>query len=209
MYHPANEEVEAYVAGSLSAADRATLESHLAGCPECTTEVEEWRALFAALAALPQIEPTPGFADRVMAQVRVIQPWHVRVAAMLRRFLPTTTKGWLLLSAILALPLVTLGGAVTWLASRPWLSLGDLWIYLGFRLEEFMAGVARQLAVLVLGNQTSISVLKGIHQTMTSIGAPGVGIAALVGAAVMTLSVWTLYQNLFRESTRGGSHATT
>lgn len=209
MLHPATEEVEAYVAGSLSAADRATLESHLAGCPECTAEVEEWRALFAGLAALPQIEPSPGFADRVMAQVRVRQPWHVRIVIMLRRFLPSTTGGWLLATAILALPVLTMGGALTWLISRPWLSLGDLWTYLGFRAEEFMTAIVRRVAIMILENQTSLSILEWVHQTMTAIGAPGVGIAALIGAVVMTLSVWTLYQNLFRDSTRGGSHATT
>lgn len=209
MYHPATEEVEAYVAGSLSAADRATFESHLAGCPECAAEVEEWRALFAGLAALPRIEPSPGFADRVMAQVRIHRPWYVHAAAMLRRILPTTTRGWMLVTAILALPVVTMGGAVTWLISRPWLSLGDLWIYLGHRAEEAMASLVRWLAVLVLESQASQSILKWIHQILIAIGAPGVGIAALVGAMAMTLSVWTLYQNLFRESTRGGSHATT
>lgn len=209
MFHPATEEVEAYVAGSLSAADRATLESHLAGCPECTAEIEEWRALFAGLAALPHLEPSPGFADRVMADIQIHQPWQARLAALLRRLLPSSTGGWFLVTAIHALPALTMGGALTWLLSRPWLSLDELWIYLGFRAEGLLASLVRRMAVLVLDNQTTLRLLDGAQQTLTSIGVPGVGIAALIGAALMTLSVWTLYQNLFRHSTRGGSHATT
>lgn len=209
MFHPATKEVEAYVAGSLSAADRATLESHLAGCPECTAEVEEWRALFAGLAVLPHLEPSPGFADRVMANIQLHQPWQVRVAALLRRLLPSSTGGWFLVTAILALPVLTMGGALTWLISRPGLSLDELWIYLGFRAENLLVSLVRRIAVLVLENQTSLRLFDGVQQTLTSIGAPGIGVAALIGAALMMLSIWTLYQNLFRHSTRGGSHATT
>jgi anti-sigma factor RsiW len=209
MLHPASEEVEAYVAGSMSDADRAVLESHLIGCEQCTTEVEEWRALFTGLAALPYLDPTPGFADRVMAGVRIHQPWPARVAALLRRLAPTTTMGWFLVTAIVSLPVLTMGGALTWLLSRPWLSLDALWIFITFRAEAALFGIAKRAGTLVIESQTTLWVVDGVKQLLTWMGAPGIGAAAAIGAALISLSVWTLYQNLFRHSTRGGSHATT
>jgi anti-sigma factor RsiW len=209
MLHPASQEVEAYVAGSLADADRAVLESHLIGCPHCAAEVEEWRALFAGLAALPHLDPTPGFMDRVLADVRIHQPWPARVAALLRRLAPTSTMGWFLVTALLSLPVLIMGGALTWLLSRPWLSLEELWIFASFRAEATLLALTRRLAALVIESPTTLWVVDGVKQLLTWIGAPGIGAAAAIGAALITLSVWTLYQNLFRHSTRGGSHATT
>ncbi len=209
MLHPASEEVEAYVAGSLAEADRAVLESHLVGCEQCAAEIEEWRALFSGLAALPHLEPAPGFVDRVMASVHVHQPWQARVAALLRRLAPTTTGGWFLVTALLALPGLTMGGALTWLLSRPWLSLEELWIFFTFRAEALLLAVARRAGAMIIESQTTLRVVDGVKQLLTWIGAPGIGAAVVIGAALITLSVWTLYQNLFRHSKRGGSHATT
>lgn len=209
MLHPATEVVEAYVAGSLSDADRAVLESHLIGCPHCAAEVEEWRALFTELAALPYLEPSPGFADRVMASVQVIQPWHARVAALLRRIVPVTTGGWFLMTALLALPVLTMGGAATWLLSRPWISADTLLTYFAMRTEAALLALVQLIGVMVIENQITLQIINGVQQLLTWLGAPGIGAVAAIGAALITLSVWTLYQNLFRDSTRGGSHATT
>ena len=62
---------------------------------------------------------------------------------------------------------------------------------------------------LVIESQTTLWVVDGVKQLLTWMGAPGIGAATAIGAALISLSVWTLYQNLFRHSTRGGSHATT
>lgn len=209
MLHPATEVVEAYVAGSLSDADRAVLESHLIGCQQCAAEVEEWRALFSGLAALPYLEPAPGFADRVMASVQVRQPWQVRMAALLRRVIPMTTGGWFLVTAILALPVLIMGGAATWLLSRPWISTDTLWTFFTIRAETALLALVQRIGVMMIENQLTLRVVDGVRQLLTWLGAPGIGAAAAIGAALITLSVWTLYQNLFRDTTRGGSHATT
>lgn len=209
MLHPAPEVVEAYIGGSLSDADRAVLESHLIGCQQCTAEVEEWRALFAGLAALPYLDPTPGFADRVMANVQVRQPWQARVAALLRRVIPVTTGGWFLVTALLSLPVLFMGGATTWLLSRPWISADALWIYFIMRTEKALLALVQRIGAMVIGNQLTPQVVAWGQQLLKQLGAPVIGAVAAVGAALITLSVWTLYKNLFRNSTRGGSHATT
>jgi anti-sigma factor RsiW len=209
MLHPAAEEVEAYVAGSLSDADRAVLESHLVGCVQCAAEVEEWRALFSGLADLPHLDPAPDFADRVMASVRIHQPWQLRLAALLRRVIPSTTGGWFLVTVLVSLPVLTMGGAATWLLSRPWISTDTLWTYFVIRAEAALLAITQQLGAMVVESQLTLSAVDGVKQLLTWLGAPGIGAAAAIGATLITLSVWTLYQNLFRNSKRGGSHATT
>jgi anti-sigma factor RsiW len=193
----------------MSDADRAVLESHLVGCTQCAGEVEEWRALFSALAAMPHLDPTPGFADRVMAGVRVHHPWPARLAALVRRLVPATTMGWFLVTVLLSLPALTMGGAVTWLISRPWLSLDALWIFITFRVEAALFALAKRAGAMVIESQATLWVVDAVKQLLTWLGVPGIGAAAAIGAVLITLSIWTLYQNLFRDSKRGGSHATT
>lgn len=208
-FHPAPEEIEAFAADSLSAAERTALESHLAGCVECAAEVEEWRALFAGLAALPHLDPAPGLADRIMAEVRLHQPWHQRFVALLSRLIPTTTGGWFLATAFLALPLLVIGGTAAWLFSRPGISIENLRVVMGFQIEEAIASLIGRIALLLLENETALQILSGLHRTMISLGGRGIGIAALLGAATTTISVWIIYRNLFRGTPRGGSYATT
>jgi anti-sigma factor RsiW len=209
MLHPAPGEVEAYAAGTLGDADRAVLESHLLGCEQCAGEVEEWRALFSGLASLPYLEPTPGFVDRVMANIEIRQPWPLRVAALLRRLIPTTTWGWSLVLGFFSLPVLVMGGAATWFISRPWITVEGLLLFFRIRAESMLLALVQRTAAVVIESQATLWVIDGVRQLLTRLGAPGFGAAAMIGAVLIMLSIWTLYQNLFRASRRGGHHATT
>jgi len=68
--HPTPAEIEQWALGLLGAA-RAL---HLAQCPECLAAAERERKLYRELAQLGRFAPEPGFADRVMAQVRIPTP---------------------------------------------------------------------------------------------------------------------------------------
>jgi hypothetical protein len=65
--HLSADELDAVHAGARS--DR--IASHLATCAVCVEIVELDQRLLGILTTLPTWEPTPGFADRVMAQVAV------------------------------------------------------------------------------------------------------------------------------------------
>ena len=84
--HPTTESLESYAEGTLPAADRAVVASHLMSCVRCDSEVEDWRSLFQALATLPHFAPALGFANRVMAHVRIPEPWHARASGWLERY---------------------------------------------------------------------------------------------------------------------------
>ena len=65
--HLTTEEIELWAQGLLPAA-RAL---HLADCSLCRVEAERERKVILELVQLPQFAPRAGFADRVMAHVKV------------------------------------------------------------------------------------------------------------------------------------------
>jgi hypothetical protein len=70
MHHLTTEEIELWAEGLLGAA-RAL---HLADCSLCRDEAERERRVLLQIASLPRLAPREGFADRVMAHVRVPTP---------------------------------------------------------------------------------------------------------------------------------------
>lgn len=208
ILHPTPDRLEAYVEGSLSDADRAVLESHLVSCARCQTEVEEWRALFAALASLPLLEPSPGFADRVMAGVTVHRPWTVRVAELIRRLIPDTTKGWVLITAFLSLPMLVIGGSVAWLLTRPAITLQGLWFVLSGWLTEGVVALAGRVAALIAENTMLDSIWRGLTGLVATTGVLELGAVAAVFAVLTMLSTWILYRNLVRPPTRKETYVT-
>jgi hypothetical protein len=68
--HLTTDEIELWAQGLLPAA-RAL---HLADCSLCRVEAERERKVILELAQLPRFAPQAGFADRVMAQVKIPTP---------------------------------------------------------------------------------------------------------------------------------------
>jgi len=68
--HLTTDEIELWAQGLLPAAQAM----HLADCSLCRTEAERERKVILELVQLPKFAPSAGFADRVMAQVRVATP---------------------------------------------------------------------------------------------------------------------------------------
>jgi len=68
--HLTTDEIELWAQGLLPAA-RAI---HLADCSLCRVEAERERKVILELVQLPRFAPTAGFADRVMARVKVPTP---------------------------------------------------------------------------------------------------------------------------------------
>lgn len=68
--HLTTEEIELWAQGLLP----ATGALHLADCSLCRAEADRERKVILELVQLPHFAPTAGFADRVMAQVKVPTP---------------------------------------------------------------------------------------------------------------------------------------
>jgi hypothetical protein len=201
ILHPNTERLQNLVEGTLGEAEQAVVESHLLGCATCQSEVEEWRSLFTVLATLPQFTPSVHFANNVMAQVRLPDPWYVRalvhVGDRLHAFAPKTTRGWALVTAFLALPLVLFTLVATWLLSKPYFTPTNVFAFVWHRGELLLGSAAEAVKLQLL--ETDVALF--LARQLEALASAGVGTAGALLAAVAiatAASAYILYQNLFR-----------
>lgn len=225
MHHPTAERLEAFVEGILAAGDRAVVESHLVGCPECQTAVEEWRALFAALEGLPQFDPSPGFADRVMSGVRVapaparrrasgwqsaqaaVSAWASGVAAAGSRFMPKTTFGWAMATAFLSIPFVVGAAAMGWVVTQSQLTPGSLLAFVTGQAAGSLRAVGEAAVAGALQTDVAVWLLAQLGRVVETAGFTGVGVLLAACSVTTALSAWVLYRNLFRTPARDTTYA--
>lgn len=186
---------------TLSPRERAQAMAHVRGCARCAADLDASRALLQALSSLPQFDPSPSFADLVMARVAV--PVPARQAVSLRRWLPHTRRGWMMALAGALAPLLPLLGLLTWLAGRGMtpgalLGVGGRWV----------ADAGWSLLV----RATEMLVKSGIFQWVVTTGADlvggtrGLSVAGALFAMAIPLSGWMLVR-LLRTPVKGMSHA--
>lgn len=72
--HVSAERLQALLEGDLPQGNVARIEEHLAACARCSAELDAWSVLFDDLGDLSSHRPHQGFADRVMAGVRIPEP---------------------------------------------------------------------------------------------------------------------------------------
>ena len=199
--HPIAERLQGFVEKTLDSADFAVVESHLVDCRQCQAEVEEWRSLFAMLATMPQLAPSPKFAEHVMAHITLPDPWYARAVAkaseQIRVFTPRTSRGWAFAAASFSLPLAAFSALVFWMMSKPYLTPQGM---VAFAYERVTA-LTSATAGTVMGNLLQSDVALFFARGLETLSHAGLGAAgALFGGITMTiaLSAWFLYQNLFR-----------
>ena len=208
MKHPTGDHLEAYCGGTLVEDERAAVGSHVAQCSECQAEVEDWRAVFAALSALPVLAPRAGFAERVMARVRIPIPWHVRAGAMVARAMPSTTRGWALATAALSVPVIFIGGFLAWLLSKSYITAQGLWIYATDRFAEGANQVTTGAVSRAMESDVAAWLVTSVAGLLNSAGTRGVGVLMLASSALVVFCSWILYRYLFRSTVRRSTHGT-
>ncbi|MGH7553233.1 MAG: anti-sigma factor family protein [Longimicrobiales bacterium] len=208
MLHPTTDNLEAYAEGLIDPADRAVIDSHLLGCPRCENLVEDCRSLFHSLRTLPRFVPSPGFADRVMARVRIAQPWHARAGVLITRFLPRTTRGWALAAAMLALPVLAGGILATWLLSKSYVTTHGLWVFATDRIASGIASLVLSALTFLMQTDVAAWLTRSFGTVLTTGGARGIGVLAGTSAILIIVSVWVLYTNLFRNPERESNYVT-
>lgn len=84
-----------YLDGTLGPRRAGRVELHLAACPTCADEAKAWSALLDRLDAVERFAPSGGFADRVLAGVRVPErlPLAARIRARAAALLATWADG--------------------------------------------------------------------------------------------------------------------
>ena len=120
--HLSPDDVENWLSGTLDA-ERTR---HLDLCPECFDRAQAEREIVEQLAALPLMSPSAGFSDRVMASVRIADPFALR---SLRHRIFATRRS-LAIAASLALAMVgSMAASVAWsLANQDLLVSAGNWV---------------------------------------------------------------------------------
>ena len=94
------------------------LQAHVRDCDKCRFELESVRTVMSRIESLPHIAPSPLFAEKVMAQVNVFEPWHVAAGNTIRALLPRHRPVRIALGAAALTSCVTLTTIFVWIASR-------------------------------------------------------------------------------------------
>jgi anti-sigma factor RsiW len=196
--------LQEFMEGRLVARTAARVEAHLDGCAVCRLELEGHRAVALALESLPALAPTEVFAERVMAGVRIEQLARAalapttrtaRIAAQLKRLVPSSSRGWAAALGVGVAPIVT-AALVTWsVFSHPLVTAGSLASFVWLKTSALAGGLAQGLAGPLLENalfRQVWSLLTAVAQSPTLAAAS----AALLSGAVL-FALWVLYRNVF------------
>lgn len=190
---------------ALSHTERVQAEAHVTQCAACASDLEAARAVIASLDALPRFDPSPGFADAVMARVVILDPAAAAEPARSRRWLPQTRRGWARLGAAVLAPLAPLATLLAWLLTHPMVTVGGLWEmgthWAGERLWSVFAGAAELVA-----RSGAMGWIGEAADRVAAVPTTNLGIALLLVAAAIPLSGWFLLR-LFRTPMGGITHA--
>ena len=152
------------------------LQAHVRECDKCRIELDSARTVMSRIESLPHISPSPLFAEKVMAQVNVFEPWHVAATNTIRALVPRHRPVRIALGAAALTSCFTLTTMALWIASR-------------FDSAMLLAGMVYETAAAAaLGAATAIVGPRAV-ETLQAGGAPMVLTLASVMAVAAVASV--------------------
>ncbi len=96
----------------------APLQAHVDACPACRAELADARQVVSALERLPHLAPSPLFANRIMSQVQVFEPWHVTALDSVKRWVPASQSARLVGIGAASVFALLISVAAVWTAVR-------------------------------------------------------------------------------------------
>ncbi len=215
------ERLQEYVDGTLSAQGRGRVETHVADCSSCRDELAGWTTLFARLEDLTELAPSDEFAHRVMERVQIRTPapvatrpmgqrvralaaaWVPRDAAgsvrsWAARLVPRSRRAWAVIASLAAAPTVAVVAVAFMVFSHPLLTPGYLTSYLWWKATDLSSAVgdrAMAWSLSALEGLRSNAVVEAVAGSTT-----GLLLVALSLTALMAVSLWIVYRNLFAPS---------
>ena len=149
----------------------APLRAHVETCAECAAKIADARIVVEALERLPHFAPNARFADKVMAQVQVVEPWHVAATTTVRALVPQSKPMRVLMGATASVAAVTLSGSALWLATR-----ADIATYVYNLAAERARGALLNGAASLIGDTFGQPALDAIRTSGVTGLAVGVGV---------------------------------
>jgi hypothetical protein len=171
----------------------APLRAHVEGCADCRARLADAKVVTSALDNLPRFAPKPAFANRVLAQVQIVEPWHVALTTSATRLVPKSGPMRVVMAASAAAVAVGISSAAVWLSFRT-----DVAMYLAglandrirvaatTGLGSFARTVFGPGAVDALATQGPVAVGVGVGVVLVAAGSAAAGLRALTAAARRT-----------------------
>jgi len=173
----------------------APLRAHVRQCAECRARIDEALEVVNALEEMPHLAPSSLFADRVMSQVQVFQPWHVAARDTAIRFVPRSLPARIAAGAVGVVAASVLGVVSLWIGSR----LGMLTFLSGTAFQRGRE-IATTVAESIIGAAFG-PVALGVFQAM---GAAGLVVSTLVLLLGATAAVYGVRRLATASSRRTG-----
>lgn len=161
----------------------APLRAHVRQCAECRARIDEALVVVNALEEIPHLAPSSLFADRVMSQVQVFQPWHVAARDTVTRFVPRSIPARIAAGTIGLVAASVLGVVSLWIGSQ----IGVLTFLSGTAFQrgrEIVATVAEGVIGAAFG-----SVALGVFRAMGTAGLIASTLVLALGATGAVLGV--------------------
>jgi hypothetical protein len=90
------------------------LTAHLRDCAQCREELDALRLFVMDIETLPEMAPSAGFADRVMHEVHVFEPWHVAFRTSVEGWVPSSPVARIAAGTALTGAATLVTGAAAW-----------------------------------------------------------------------------------------------
>lgn len=154
------------------------LQAHVRDCDQCRFELESVRTVMSRIESLPHIAPSPLFAEKVMAQVNVFEPWHVAAGNTIRALLPRHRPLRVALGAAALTSCLTLTTIFVWIASR----FDSAMLLAGSAYDAASAG-AWAMVTAIVGARTVAALQAGDTPLVVTLGSimAVVAIASIIG----------------------------
>ncbi len=195
LHEPPPGPFNAMLDGRLAARHAAALSALAARDAKAAQAIDGWRRLGRELSRLPHLSPSNGFADRVMAQVRLPEPVASRRGRLLRPLglWPRRQERLAAVSGIAFGPTATVAGVAYLLfLNHPLVTLSNLGAFLVDRGMDALLGISQGLFDLGLAFPSAPG---GLAPTVFP---PAIlGGLLLVGGLTLA-SAWILHRNVFR-----------
>jgi anti-sigma factor RsiW len=205
--------IQDYLDVRLSARRVNQVQLHLSQCELCSSEMERCETVMTALDGLPQLTPSDGFSERVMAQWRVeslisaVAPPSVptRIKTWLGGFLPVTRKGWAVATSAAAVPPAIVAFLSFFVFSHPLVTPTTLASFLWWKISDVGAAFTSGVRGAVLESAT---LFKAYALFDAAAGSPLIlGAGAFVFCFMVLAALWVLYRYLIATQSVNGRYA--
>ncbi len=168
----------------------AQLRTHVDECADCRTRLDEARAVADALERLPHYAPRPGFADRVLGQVHIVEPWHVAARTTVQGLIPESQPLRVLALAGAGVASVAISASAIGIALSARLTVGSAAVVTGRvrdavvgGLQDALASVFGTAAVAALRADGSLAIAAAAVALVAAVGGAALGFRALASAS--------------------------